>query len=240
MQLNQREQVLVRLAKYLGRCRVSHTLRVAIDGPDAAGKTRLADDLAHLLGQQREVIRLSVDRFHRPAAVRRRRGSLSAEGYYLDSFDHDTIINSVLRPLGPGGDGRYLPAAYDYRADEPVPPAYQQAPARGILLFDGVFLLRPELRDYWDVALYLHVAPEVTLQRALKRDLDLFGSAAAVEHRYHGRYLPGQELYRAEAQPLDRADIVLDMTNPLNPTMLCWAADAEPDSHRERGQPSAK
>ncbi|MET8837442.1 uridylate kinase [Micromonospora sp. NPDC004540] len=223
---NQREQVLMRLADHLGRARGSHPLRVAIDGPDAAGKTRLADDLAHLLGQQQDVIRLSVDRFHRPAAVRRRRGSLSAEGYYLDSFDHDIIIDSVLRPLGPGGDGHYLPAAYDHRADEPVPPTYQRAAAHAILLFDGVFLLRPELREHWDVALYLHVAPEVTLRRALERDLDLFGSAAAVEQRYRGRYLPGQELYRAEARPLDRADIVLDMGDPLNPTVLRWAADA--------------
>ncbi|MEV1332663.1 hypothetical protein AB0J20_24165 [Micromonospora costi] len=160
---------------------------------------------------------------------------MSAEGYYLDSFDHNAIIDSVLRPLGPGGDGRYLPATYDYRADEPVPPTYQRAPARAILLFDGVFLLRPELRDFWDVALYLHVAPEVTLRRALKRDLGLFGSAAAVEQRYHGRYLPGQELYRAEAQPLDRADIVLDMGDPLRPAVLRWPVEAEPDTDVERG-----
>ncbi|WP_157746483.1 nucleoside/nucleotide kinase family protein [Micromonospora inositola] len=49
-----------------------------------------------------------------------RRGSLSAEGYYRDSFDQDTIVDSVLRPLGPDEDGRYLPAAYDHRLDEPV------------------------------------------------------------------------------------------------------------------------
>jgi uridine kinase len=167
--------------------------------------------------------------------VRRQRGSLSAEGYYRDSFDHDAILDSVLRPLGLGGDRRYLPAAYDYRADEPVPPTYRRAAADAILLFDGVFLLRPELRDHWDVALYLHVAPEVTMRRAVERDRDLFGSAAVVEQRYHRRYLPGQELYRAEARPLDRADIVLDMGDPLNPTVLRWA-DAQPDpGPRERG-----
>jgi uridine kinase len=229
VRLNHREQVLGRLADHLRRCRAAHPLRVAIDGPDAAGKTRLADDLADLLAHQQEVIRLSVDHFHRPAAVRRRRGSLSAEGYYRDSFDHDLIVESVLRPLGPGGDGHYLPAAYDYRSDEPVPQTYRRAGAHAIVLFDGVVLLRPELRDYWDVSVYLHVAPEVTVRRAVARDRDLFGSADVVAQRYHGRYLPGQELYRAEARPLDRADIVLDLADPLNPTVLRWAADAAPD-----------
>ncbi|MDO3701785.1 uridylate kinase [Micromonospora sp. C28SCA-DRY-2] len=228
--------MLLRLVDHLLRRRVAHPLRVAVDGPDAAGKTRFSDDLAHLLSQQREVIRLSVDSFHRPEAVRRQRGSLSAEGYYLDSFDHDIIVGSVLRPLGPGGDGRYRPAAYDYRADEPVPPAYRRAAADAIVVFDGVFLLRPELHEYWDVALYLHVAPEVTVRRALERDLELFGSAAAVEQRYRGRYLPGQELYRVQARPLDRADIVLDMTDPLNPGTLRWKpAPASAGRHASLG-----
>lgn len=220
-----RERLLARLADHLGRRRVGHTLRVAVDGPDAAGKTRLADDLAELLGRERDVIRLGVDSFHRPAAVRRQRGPLSAEGYYLDSFDHDVIIDSVLRPLGPGGDGRYLPAAYDYRTDEPVPATYQRAGVDAVLLFDGVFLLRPELREHWEVALYLHVTPQVTVRRALERDGELFGSAAAVAERYHGRYLPGQELYRSDARPLDRADIVLDMADPLEPVVLRWDAE---------------
>ena len=214
--------MLARLAEHLTRRRVPHTLRVAVDGPDAAGKTRLADDLARVVRPRREVIRVSVDGFHRPAAVRRRRGPLSAEGYYRDSFDHDAIVGSVLGPLGPGGDGRYLSAAYDHRLDEAVPPSYRKAPAGTILLFDGVFLLRPELRDHWDVALYLHVEPEETLLRALDRDLELFGSADVVRQRYRERYLPGQDLYRTEARPMDRADIVLDLTDPLGPEVLRW------------------
>lgn len=216
--------MLAGLAEHLTRRPVPHTLRVAVDGPDAAGKTWLADDLARVLRRRREVIRASVDGFHRPAAVRRRRGPLSAEGYYRDSFDHEAIVASVLRPLGPGGDGRYLPAAYDHRLDEAVPPSYRQAGASAVLLFDGVFLLRPELRDHWDVALYLHVEPEETLRRALDRDLELFGSAAVVRQRYRERYLPGQDLYRAEARPVDRADLVLGMDDPLDPVVLRWSA----------------
>ncbi|HEY1179078.1 MAG TPA: uridylate kinase [Phytomonospora sp.] len=215
-----RDACLTRLAADLLARRPAHPLRVAVDGPDAAGKTTLADDLAGLIAAQRPVVRLSVDRFHRPEAVRRRRGSLSAEGYYRDSFDHDLIADGVLTPLGPGGDRRYLPAAYDHRADAPVAAALERAPVDAVVLFDGVFLLRPELRAHWDVSIYLHVAERETLARALVRDLALFGSAEVVEERYRRRYLPGQRLYRDEAHPVEHADIVLDMTDPGAPVVL--------------------
>lgn len=215
-----RAQVLARLADALGTRRPAHPLRVAVDGPDAAGKTTLADDLAQLL--DRPVIRVGVDGFHRPAADRLRRGPLSPEGYYRDSFDHDVIVDRVLRPLGPGGDGRYLPARWDHRSEQPVPAAPVVAAPEAILLFDGVFLLRPELRAHWDVAIYLDVSPAETLRRALVRDLDLFGSADVVTERYQARYLPGQELYRREADPAAVADVVLGMDDPGAPAVLRW------------------
>jgi uridine kinase len=222
----ERAEMVARLAEQLGRHRLPHTLRVAINGPDAAGKTRLADDLASALTRSRNVLRLGVDHFHQPVEIRRRRGSLSPEGYYLDSFDHEAVVDSVLRPLGPGGDGHYLPSTYDLWPERHVAPERRRAGDDAILLFDGVFLLRPALRDHWDVAVYLHVEPEETLRRALVRDVQLFGSAATVKERYLARYLPGQELYRADARPLDRADIVLDLGDPLRPVVVRWPSAA--------------
>ncbi|MEU8002162.1 uridylate kinase [Catellatospora sp. NPDC049111] len=218
-----RAEVLTALADALFERGEPHCLRVAIDGPDAAGKTTLADDLAALIGPRRQVIRLGIDRFHHPEAVRRRRGPLSPEGFYLDSFDHEAIVDGVLRPLGPDGDGRYRPAVFDYRCDQAVNVAPQQAAAGAVLLFDGVFLLRPELRDFWDMSVYLHADPEVALTRARVRDLPVFGSVEAVEERYRCRYLPGQELYRAEADPLRRADVVLDTNDPTAPVIMRWS-----------------
>jgi uridine kinase len=217
-----RERFLSRLTAELLARTVPHTLRVGIDGPDAAGKTTLADELVDRLRPARPVIRLSVDQFHRPQSVRHQRGTLSPEGYYRDSFDHETIAQAVLHPLGPGGDGRYLTGAFDYGADRTVDAALVSAPAGAVLLFDGVFLLRPELRSAWDLSIYLHVEEGTTLSRALVRDRELFGSADVVEARYRQRYLPGQRLYRQEARPAQRADVLVDMTDPLTPVIMRW------------------
>ena len=198
----------------------THPLRVAIDGPDCAGKSTLADDLAAHLASTRTVLRVSGDDFHQPAAVRKKRGDLSPDGYYYDSFDLQAIVDHVLRPLGPQGTLRYRWSLYDYRRDEPSLSEPESASANAVLLFDGLFLLRPELRPHWDLSVYLDVDPDESLRRGLGRDLELFGSAENVRRRYSHRYLPGQALYRRHARPTDVCDILLDMNTPTQPVVL--------------------
>jgi uridine kinase len=48
-----------------------------------------------------------------------------------------------------------------------------EASADAILLFDGVFLLRPELVDAWDFRVFITVASEEIIRRARIRDAEL-------------------------------------------------------------------
>ena len=89
----------------------------------------------------------------------------------------------------------------------------------GVLLVDGVFLLRPELRDAWDFTVFVSASAGEILRRALGRDLELFGSADEVERRYRVRYIPGQELYLAKALPDLAADAVVINENPATPLL---------------------
>jgi len=66
-----RAELLRRLAEVIESARPAHPVRVAIDGPPAAGKTTLADEFAVFLRSRgREVIRASTDGFHRVFEVR--------------------------------------------------------------------------------------------------------------------------------------------------------------------------
>jgi hypothetical protein len=92
-----RGELLDRLAGAIGSVTASHPLRVAVDGPPAAGKTTLADELALLLRSRgREVIRASAEGFHLPRAQRYRRGEFSPEANYHDSFDYGTLRRVLL------------------------------------------------------------------------------------------------------------------------------------------------
>jgi uridine kinase len=221
MPVMNRSELLEELAGRILRIKQPHPLRVAIDGPDAAGKTSLAQELIEpLQARGRPVIRASIDGFHHPASVRHNRGTASPEGYYQDSFNYRALTASLLIPLGPGGSRRYVSAVFDYRADADVQSPPQVAEANAILLFDGVFLLRPELVEYWDYTIFVEAAFEVTLARAAQRDAVSFGSVEEVRRRYEQRYIPGQQLYYQECRPQKHATVVIDNNDPQNPVIL--------------------
>ena len=89
-----------------------------------------------------------------------------------------------------------------------------------ILLFDGVFLLRPELRTYWDCSVYLEISFETSLRRALQRDRKSLGDEKTIRERYYRRYIPGQKLYLENCQPDECADFVINHNQPQNPIVL--------------------
>ena len=212
-----RDSVLAELTGAIGATARSHPVRVAIDGVGASGKTVLADELADsLAGHGRTVIRASIDGFHRPRALRHARGGASPEGYLDDSFDYDAVRSCLLVPLGPGGSLRYRTAVFDFRTESPVTSAERSADRYSVLLFDGVFILRRELREFWDFSIFVDAGFDVTLARALRRDLALFGSEEAVRERYEGRYIPGETMYLKRCRPFDHADAVVRNNDPAN------------------------
>jgi uridine kinase len=91
-----RREVVEQIAALLSR--LDLPARIAIDGPDAAGKTTLADEVEKLLGEP--VVRISGDAFLRPQRERYRRGRESPEGYYEDSFDHAALRASIAAATG--------------------------------------------------------------------------------------------------------------------------------------------
>lgn len=208
------------IARWLLEVRLPHPLRVAVDGPDAAGKTTLADELAGELARRgRPVIRASADAFERPRAERYRQGCDSPDGYRLESFDHPTLVRLLLAPLGPGGDLVYRTASFDLEADTPVRAEPATAVPDAILVVDGVFLGQADLFGRWDRRIFVTCGAEVSLARALARDVPAMGDAAAVEARYRARYLPAQAEYLRIDRPSETADLVVDNDDPDAPRL---------------------
>jgi len=216
-----RHELLEKVTGSILEIRRNHTIRVAIDGVDCAGKTTFADELAGYMKERGvKVIRACIDGFHNPAKTRYSMGKDSGEGYYTKSFNHDAIINKLLKPLGPGGSRRCIKAVYDFRADKPIKPKSEKAGKNSVLLFDGVFLMRPELIGFWDYKIWLDINFDTVLKRAVKRDLYLLGSGDKVRERFLKRYIPGQKIYIEAVDPCSTADIVIKNANPEKPGIL--------------------
>ncbi len=201
-----------------------HPVRVAIDGVDAAGKTTLADLMAPLIEKHdRPVIRASIDGFHNPQKVRYQQGADSPEGYYRDSFNVEALQRYLLIPLGPDGNRKYRRAAFNLLENAPTHETWHEASPNAILLFDGVFLLRPELIQYWDFSIFIDVEFSISVPRAIIRDSQqsLDGSSMdTVKAKYHQRYVPGQQLYFKEAKPMKQASIIVDNNDYRNPFIV--------------------
>lgn len=171
---------------------------VAVDGVDGAGKTTFADALAPLIA--RPVVRASVDGFHHPARERHARGRESGEGFYRDSYDYEALRRDLLDPFRDGAPFRR--AVFDWRTDSPVETQPLTAPDDAVLVLDGIFLHRPELRSYWTFSIFLRVSEATSIARCAARD----GAEAAA----NPRYVHGQRLYLAECDPERRATRVVD------------------------------
>lgn len=205
------------LAERIARVNRLHPVRVAIDGVDGVGKTTLADQLVDPVRRHGlAVIRASLDGFHNPRNVRYRLGRNSPEGYFQDSFNYAALTTVLLRPLGPGGSRRYRRGVFNYRTDSEVATPFETAALATVLLFDGVFLLRPELLSYWDLSIFLDAPFEVTIPRAAHRD-DSSPDVTAIENR---RYVEGQKLYLQKCEPRRVATIVINNENLASPEIL--------------------
>jgi uridine kinase len=91
------------------------------------------------------------------------------------------------------------------------------------LLFDGVFLLRPALAPFWDYSIFVAVDFQISVPRAVDRDSASDGKPQTkrkIRRRYEQRYLPGQQLYLQEAQPKDRATLILDNNDLEHPFLV--------------------
>lgn len=190
---------------------------LGIDGVDGSGKTMFADTLARHLGAiGKHVMQVSLDNFHQPREFRYRRGRSSPEGFWLDSYDYQRLRGFVLEPLSDQGSGWFRPAGHDLGSDQPVEPPAQFAPSGSIVIVDGMFLNRDEVRNCWDYSVFLDVPFQVTAERMSVRD----GSPADPSHPAMHRYVGGQKLYLAECDPAARATLVVDNTDPQKPTII--------------------
>lgn len=216
-----RQEVLDTVARALSRPIAAGVTRVAIDGVDGAGKTHFADELAGVLGASgRSVIRASVDGFHNPRSIRYRLGRDSPEGFFEDSYDYAQLKAVLLDPLSPGGSGHYRAAVFDHRSDSPVSAPNRVASPGDILVLDGIFLHRPELRAYWDYSIFLEVAFAVSIPRGAQRGEGSPDPEAASNQRY----VRGQELYLRSCEPARFATVTINNNDLLAPYIVMPSA----------------
>jgi uridine kinase len=194
---------------------------IAVDGRDGAGKTIFADGLAEVIAEGgTHVFRASVDGFHRSRAQRYARGRDSGEGFYRDSYDHATLRRVLIDPFRDGSQAAasigFQLAAWDVVRDAPVEARWVTGPEDAVLVLDGIFTLRPELRHLWDWSVWLDVPADVAFARMALRD----GTDADPDAAGNRRYREGHDMYLREAAPREWASAIVDNSDPEQPRRI--------------------
>ncbi len=214
-----RDELLNFLANRIHQIQTNGPTLVGIDGIDGAGKTTMANELVPYIEKLgRTVARTSIDGFHNPREIRIAQGNLSPKGYFEDSFDYDWLNGNFLEPIKKLSAPTELKSAkFDFRTNSTVENKAIHVDIDTIVLFEGVFLYRPELNSHWDFRIFVDIDFDTSLARGIKRDAEILGGEDATREKYLKRYIPGQKLYFEKCQPKEKADIVIKNVDPANP-----------------------
>lgn len=185
---------------------------VGVDGIDGAGRTSFAGDLVGAL-QERAVSSavVSMNDFLAPRSVRHAPPD-DAEHWYGHAFDHELVRRLVVQPYR-RGEAVAL-QGFDHERDEPVerPDRFQPA-ERAVLVVEGIFLHRPELRGLWHSSAWLDVPREVARQRCVQRD----GRDPSRDAPRHRVRFPAEDLYLRRVDPRKAANATFDLTDAARP-----------------------
>ena len=161
------------------------------------------------------MVRATLDDFHQPRAYRHAEGR-TGRTVWERGFDHAALRRELLDPWLCGAGSSYRRRWHDLATDAHVDEARETVPVNGVLLVDGVFAQRPELADAWDLVVYVDAPDDLRVARMAARD----GVPDDPGHPDQRRYLDAQDLYRAQCRPRERADVVVDNTDPATPRIV--------------------
>jgi uridine kinase len=155
---------------------------VAISGIDASGKGTLAAELtAHLREHNLEVEPVGADTWLTP----------------LEQLDLDR---------DPGGEFYRRAIRFDemFRRIEALEA---ERPSLDVILAEGIFLFKPELRHRYDLSIWLDCGFETALERALARNQEGLPADRLIDD-YRRIYFPAQETHLSRDFPIDFAGII--------------------------------
>jgi uridine kinase len=171
------------------------TLLIGIDGPGGSGKSTLARELAGLIDNATIV---EFDDFYRSADERRLRARGGSEEIGGD-FDWRRVLDQILNPLAENEEARYQ--RYDWDRDQLA--EWHVVIPGGVVIVEGNYSTRSELRDYYDLTIWVDAPYEVRLRRGVERD----GETSRA--RWVNEWMPEEERYVDAFRPAEQADVVV-------------------------------
>ncbi len=181
---------------------------IGIDGLGGAGKSTIVNSLRVKLQKEKyHTYVLHIDDFIHQKHIRYDESKEEWDCYYNIQWRYDYLVKEILSPVKRGDEIYKLIELYDKENDGYI--KQQVLIEHGtVLILEGIFLQRKEIRRYLDFIIYLDVPQEVRLSRVIKRD-GYIGELKDIKCKYERRYFPAEEKYILDYSPIENADLVV-------------------------------
>jgi uridine kinase len=176
-----------------GRRSNNDVLIVGIDGRGGSGKSTLARSLGRLI--EGSVV-IEFDDFYRPSAARLASDDPDIGG----NFEWRRLRDQVLIPLSQNKEARYQ--RYDWDTDSMA--EWHTVSPQGVVVIEGNYSVRDELRDFYDFRIWVQAPDEMRLARGIER------GGENTRDRWLNEWMPEEERYLAAQEPWRFADLVID------------------------------
>lgn len=177
-----------------GTSKKQSTFLIGIDGCGGSGKSTYADKIKEVFS---DVTIVHMDDFYLPTnqilKIDATKKPIGAD------FDWKRLLNQVLEPLSQEKEGYYQ--RYDWETDSLA--KWHTVPIGGIVIIEGVYTIREELADKYDLKIWVDCPRNIRLSRGLERD----GEQA--REMWESNWMVSEDLYVEKQKPFARADLIV-------------------------------
>ena len=186
----------------------SRSLVVGVSGIDGCGKGYLATQLrAHLalLGVIPAI--LNVDGWLN-LPQKRFVQSAPAVNFYENAIRFEQFFTQLVLPLRERRSIHVVADVVEETASEYRKHAYDYDDV-SVVLVEGIFLLKPQYRKYFDLAIWIDCSFPTALARAIDRGQEGLSPANTIA-AYDTIYFPAQRIHLAQDKPRENADLIFE------------------------------
>lgn len=180
---------------------------VAIAGPPASGKSRLARTLVEeLVRRGHHAVNVPMDGFHLDNAILEERGLLARKGA-PETFDAQGFVHAMRRLKS---EEEVTLPTFDRERDISIAGAISIGPGDHVAVVEGNYLCFDEapwdaLNGLWDFSCYLDVPEDLLLERLVRRWIRHDHSPEQAEERARGNDLENARRIGAASKGYDLA-----------------------------------
>lgn len=173
------------------------TLLIGIDGCGGSGKSTIADKIKEIFENTTIV---HMDDFYYPSDKILK--GLPQEKPIGSDFDWSRLYQQVILPIKEDKEGKYQ--RYDWNADELA--EWYSVPTGGIVIIEGVYAMRKELFDLYNITIWVDCPRKVRLSRGIERD----GENA--RDMWENNWMIAEDMYMQQQKTFEKAKFIINGT----------------------------